>query len=89
MTCTDFLSQLTDYFDGTVSPELIEEVRQHVCECHHCEIVLDTTRRTIEIYQNNEVYELPESLRIRMHDAIMMKCGCGQTGADSAAVKQR
>ena len=27
MTCTDFLSQLTDYFDGHISPELLEEVR--------------------------------------------------------------
>ena len=29
MTCTDFLSQLTDYFDGAISPELLEEVRAH------------------------------------------------------------
>ena len=27
MTCTDFLSKLTDYFDGQISPELLEEVR--------------------------------------------------------------
>ena len=26
MTCTDFLGQLTDYFDGQISPELLEEV---------------------------------------------------------------
>ena len=24
MNCTDFLSQLTDYFDGQISPELLE-----------------------------------------------------------------
>ncbi len=77
MTCTDFLSQLTDYFDGTVPPELIEEVRQHVSECRHCDVVLNTTRHTIEIYRDNEIYDLPESLRARMHDAIMAKCGCG------------
>ena len=46
MTCTDFLSQLTDYFDGHISPELLEEVRAHTASCSHCEVVLDTTRKT-------------------------------------------
>lgn len=74
MTCTDFLSQLTDYFDGQISPELLEEVRRHTAECSHCEVVLDTTRRTIQVYRNNEVYDLSPELRERLHAAIMAKC---------------
>jgi hypothetical protein len=86
VTCTDFLSQLTDYFDGTVSPELIEEVRQHICECHHCEVVLSTTRHTIEIYRDNEIYELPDDLRTKMHTAIMARCGCTEVGGAAETV---
>ena len=74
MTCTDFLSQLTDFFDGKVDPELLAEVQTHVSECHHCEVVLDSTRKTISIYRENEVYEFPEELRERLHAAIMKKC---------------
>ncbi|MDE3106188.1 MAG: zf-HC2 domain-containing protein [Acidobacteriota bacterium] len=74
MTCTDFLSQLTDYFDGQVSPELIEEVKRHTQECSHCEVVLDSTRKTIQVYRDNEVYELSADLRERLHSAIMAKC---------------
>ena len=74
MTCTDFLSQLTDYFDGKVDPKLLAEVQAHVCECHHCEVVLDTTRQTIAIYRENEIYEFPSDLRERLHAAIMKKC---------------
>ena len=58
MTCTDFLSQLTDYFDGQISPELLEEVRTHTASCKHCEVVLDTTSKTISVYRDNELYEL-------------------------------
>ncbi len=79
MTCTDFLSQLTDYFDGQIDPQLLAEVKAHIAECHHCEVVLDTTRHTIEIYRNTEVYEFSPELRARLHTAIMTKCravGC-------------
>ncbi len=74
MTCTDFLSQLTDYFDGQISPELLEEVRAHTASCSHCEVVLDTTRKTIGVYRDNELYEFPSELRERLHAAIMAKC---------------
>ena len=74
MTCTEFLSQLTDYFDGQISPQLLEEVRTHTASCHHCEVVLDTTRKTISVYRDNELYELSTELRERLHTAIMAKC---------------
>ncbi len=74
MTCTDFLSQLTDYFDGQISPELLEEVRAHLADCSHCEVVLNTTRQTIEVYRGNDIYEISTELRERLHSAIMAKC---------------
>jgi anti-sigma factor RsiW len=74
MTCTDFLGQLTDYFDGQISPELLEEVRAHTAACSHCEVVLNTTRQTIEVYRDNEIYELSGEFRERLHAAIMLKC---------------
>ena len=74
MTCTEFLSKLDEYFDGNVDADFLAEVRAHVKKCSHCEVVLDTTRKTISIYRENEVYEFPEDLRERLHAAIMKKC---------------
>ena len=74
MTCTEFLSKLDDYFDGQMDADLITEIRAHVKKCSHCEVVLDTTRKTISIYRENEVYEFPDELRERLHTAIMKKC---------------
>lgn len=76
MTCTDFLSQLTDYFDGHVDPVLLADVQAHIDHCHHCEVVLDTTRKTISFYRENEIVEFPTELRERLHAAIMKKCNC-------------
>jgi anti-sigma factor RsiW len=74
MNCTDFLSQLTDYFDGQISPELLEEVRAHLAGCSHCEVVLNTTRQTIEVYRDHEIYDMSEELRDKLHSAIMTRC---------------
>jgi len=65
---------MTDYFDGQIEPELVAEVRAHLCECHHCEVVVNTTRQTIEVYRDNEIYEFSPELRDRLHSAIMAKC---------------
>jgi hypothetical protein len=74
MNCTDFLSKMTDYFDGQIEAELLVEVKQHLAECHHCEVVVDTTKQTIQFYRNSEVYEFSPDLRDRLHTAIMAKC---------------
>lgn len=74
MKCTEFLKELTDYLDGAISPSVKLELEEHLHWCHDCEVVLNTTQKTIEIYRNNKLYELPETLRIRLHQIIMTKC---------------
>jgi len=74
VTCTDFLSKLTDYFDGQIGEELMVEVKQHIAECHHCHVVLDTTKQTIEVYRDNEIYEFSTDLQTRMRATIMSRC---------------
>ncbi len=74
MNCTDFLAKLTDYFDGHIDPALLVEVKEHIGSCHHCEVVVDTTRKTIDVYRGNQVYELPEELAGRMRMAVMERC---------------
>ncbi len=74
MTCTDFLAKLTDFFDGTVPTELMAEVQQHISECKHCEVVLDSTTKTINIYRDHELYDFPPELQNRIHSAVMNRC---------------
>ena len=74
MNCTDFLAKLTDFFDGNIEPELMTEVKEHLGSCHHCEVVVDSTRKTIEVYRGTEIYEFPDELSIRLRAAIMARC---------------
>ena len=74
MKCKEFLQELTDYLDGKITDSLRAELDEHLHWCHECHVVMNTTKKTIEIYRDNEVYELPEDLRSRLHQAILAKC---------------
>jgi hypothetical protein len=78
VTCTEFLQLLDDLIDDTVSVPIRNEIEQHMHKCEHCEVVFNTTRKTIEVYRSHEIYDLPPDLRERLHAAIMAKCkgGC-------------
>jgi anti-sigma factor RsiW len=82
--CKDFLNELTDYLDGKSNESLRMELDEHLHWCHECHVVMNTTKKTIEIYRDNELYELPNDLRNRLHQAIMSKCKKSQDSKKSS-----
>jgi hypothetical protein len=78
VTCTEFLALLDDLIDDTATNEMRGDLEEHLRGCEHCEVTLNTTRKTIEIYRSHEIYDLPSGLRERLHAAIMARCkrGC-------------
>jgi hypothetical protein len=78
VTCTEFLAQLDDLIDDSVTQQMRADLQEHLRGCEHCEVTLSTTRKTIEIYRSHEIYDLPSGLRERLHKAIMERCkkGC-------------
>lgn len=82
MNCTEFLAKLTDYFDGQIDPELLAEVKEHLGSCHHCEVIVSTTQKTISIYRHSQPYDFPDDLATRLRTAIMQRCSaCGPPDA--------
>ena len=80
MNCSDFLKELTDYLDDTLDTRTREELEEHLQWCHNCFVICNTTKKTIEIYRDSELYELPEDLRTRLRSAIMTKCHAKKPG---------
>jgi len=69
---------LDDLIDDAVPTETRLQLHEHLKGCEHCEVTLNTTKKTIQIYRTHEVYELPNSVRERLHAAIIARCknGC-------------
>jgi predicted anti-sigma-YlaC factor YlaD len=72
--CSEFLHELTDYLDGVIDGPTKAELEGHLAWCHNCYVVCDTTKKTIEIYRDSQLYELPEDLRTKLRSAIVAKC---------------
>jgi hypothetical protein len=78
LTCTEFIALLDDLIDDSATENMRADLLAHLKGCEHCEVTLNTTRKTIEIYRSHEIYDLPTDLRERLHAAIMARCkrGC-------------
>jgi len=65
--CENLLGSLSEYIDGALSPELCLEIEKHLAGCEDCRVVLNTTRRTIDlVHAPGEKMDLPEEVRERL-----------------------
>jgi len=70
LNCKGLIQELTDYLDEALDPLSRAELEQHLGKCKKCRIVVDTTRKTIDIFCNAEPAPLPVDVRTRLHEAL-------------------
>jgi anti-sigma factor RsiW len=70
MKCRDTVRELSSYLDGELDPGTVAELERHLARCEDCRLVVDTTKKTIEILCNAEPLPLPEEVRARLHRAL-------------------
>ena len=65
--CEELLGSLSAYIDGDLDPELCQELEKHLAGCDDCRVVLNTTKRTIDLVHSPlEKPDLPEDVRERL-----------------------
>ena len=65
--CEELLGSLSAYIDGDLGPELCLELEKHLAGCDNCRVVLNTTKRTIDLVQAPiEKLDVPEDVRERL-----------------------
>lgn len=74
MNCSKFFVELTDLLDEALDVDLRRELDAHMAACPHCKVVYVTTRKTIQIYRDHQLYDMEPELRQRLEKAIMQKC---------------
>jgi anti-sigma factor RsiW len=71
--CGNVIKQLNSYLDGELDEALRWELLAHLEQCKDCRVVVDTTRKTIELYCNSEPLPLPADVRQRLNQALARK----------------
>jgi anti-sigma factor (TIGR02949 family) len=73
LTCKEFLSELSDFLDESVDRELKTKLEKHVMECPNCWVVVDTTKKTLQVYKGCEPQVVPDEVRSRLMAALQKK----------------
>ncbi|HLI06768.1 MAG TPA: zf-HC2 domain-containing protein [Ktedonobacteraceae bacterium] len=66
MTCEELVSYLSDYLDQNLDEELAAAAQQHLATCQNCRVVVQTTRRVIQLGQAQYQIGLPPDRRDRL-----------------------
>lgn len=73
LTCKEFLQELNDYLDQTVDAELKQRLETHVTECPNCFVIVDTTKKTLQVYKGMEPQTIPSDVHSRLMKALEKK----------------
>lgn len=80
VTCKQFLKELNDYLDPSVDAVTKVHLESHVSECPNCFVIVDTTKKTLQVYKGMEKQNIPEDVRTRLWKALERKMQSKQTG---------
>jgi hypothetical protein len=70
LNCKKVIRQISDFLDEDLEPVLAEQLSRHLEHCEDCKLVVDTTRKTIEVFCNTEPTPLPPAVRERLERAL-------------------
>jgi len=73
MRCRQVVDKISEYLDGELDPELVRELERHLEHCEDCRVVVDTTRKTVEVFCDTEPSPLPNDVHERLNQMFTQK----------------
>ncbi|MHB8411913.1 MAG: anti-sigma factor family protein [Candidatus Acidiferrales bacterium] len=73
MNCKNVVRELCNYLDGGLDSNLQQSIEIHLEHCEDCHLLVDTTKKTIQIFCNSEPLPLSEDVRTRLHEALVKR----------------
>ena len=73
MNCKHVIRELSNYIDGELDPALKLELERHLEHCEDCTMIVDQTRKTIQIYSGSAPVDLPSEVKARLRAALHKK----------------
>ncbi len=70
MNCRNVVKELSSYLEEDLDSNLRAAIERHLSNCEDCRLVVDTTKKTIQIFCNAEPAPLPADTKERLHQAL-------------------
>ena len=85
ISCKDFITELGNLLDDEVASEIREQLQTHLAHCNTCQVLYDSTRKTLRIVTESGSFDYPgpiaEPLVSKVMDRIRSGCEIIQTEA--------
>ncbi|HVS73991.1 MAG TPA: zf-HC2 domain-containing protein [Candidatus Acidoferrales bacterium] len=75
MNCDGVIRELSNFLDGELDPAVQRELERHLGDCGECALIVDQTKKTVQIFCDSEPVELPAEVRSRLREALRRKMG--------------
>jgi hypothetical protein len=78
ISCQDFITELGNLLDDDLASEVRESLQAHLAHCQNCQVLYDSTRKTLRIVTESGSFEYPEPIAEPLVTKIMdrVKAGC-------------
>jgi predicted anti-sigma-YlaC factor YlaD len=73
LNCKSVISELSNYLDGELELAAKQELEQHLVDCLECNMVVNQTKLTVDIFCDSEPVALPPDVQTRLHEALRRK----------------
>lgn len=73
ITCDEFMAELGNYLDEDVAAEVRQQLEQHRSHCQTCQVVYDSTLKTVKIVTDSGSFDLLEAAAKPIRDKIMAR----------------
>lgn len=70
MKCEDIVQCMSEYIDGEMPIELLEQAEQHMATCPNCTTALKTLQETIQLYKHTGKARIAPEHRASLLSAI-------------------
>lgn len=78
ISCQDFITELGNLLDDDVAADVRESLQAHLAHCQTCQVLYDSTRKTLRIVTESGSFEYPGPIAEPLVTKIMdrIKGGC-------------
>ena len=78
ISCQDFIGELGNLLDDDVASEIREQLQAHLAHCNTCQVLYDSTRKTLRIVTESGSFEFPGPIAEPLVSKVMerIRSGC-------------
>jgi len=80
LTCKQFLDELNDFLDEALDGMTRVELERHLGKCPNCQVIVDTTKKTVRVFKGMEPCAIPAEVERRLLSAIEKKAAAIRAG---------